>query len=401
MLSSAHFLGARMGPALLRWHRKGRLGTLTAAACLLAGGELMALAFIPPARGPVPRPHTCRRRMTFGLLACGHSDVGSGSGTGLPSALAAAPAQGVIEVPERLSCGGLSLRAGKPAGAGAQGKVFAAEVEAGAGGAGSRVALKVSQPNAGTALARECGVLRDLEAARVPGVVRCVAQCEAQQRANGVPVKVTSPSGATLPAIVTSPFLAEARQVNAAGVLADSGAEGARVAALVRTAVSILDAGYAGVDVQVLQQQGTGRLLWIDFTEAVPLADVPAGGRAAAPASEVTVEHPRFSRTFDSFRAAAVGFVGEVFSLTPPSSRRAAASALNEALCERGAQASDRPAGNRGGPGVAGRAGVGAAYAGAWAELPWWLDEENNLDEHNASVLERCAEKYAASAVPR
>ncbi|CAE7257599.1 unnamed protein product, partial [Symbiodinium sp. CCMP2456] len=147
-------------------------------------------------------------------------------------------------------------------------------------------------------------------------------------------------------AAVLSPYLPDAKQVSFTSALSEP-AEDQRVASLIRTAVAILSRGIAVSDVQVLQQ-ASGRLLWIDFTEAVRLQIV--GGSQES----LSVKHPSFSRSFETSEAAALSFVAEVFALVPASSRGAALRALRVAVCE--------------------TKGPGAIYNKLWGEMPWLED---------------------------
>eukprot|EP00971_Amphidinium_carterae_P066032 1308088-Amphidinium_carterae.1 len=152
------------------------------------------------------------------------------------------------------------------------------------------VAVKLSRQNAAAKLANECSILRRLEGAQVARVVRCIEECD-------VAVGPTLQKG-----IVLSPFLEDAKQAGAGELPGSLAAQKLLVADILTTAVAVLHAGVAGVDVQVLVQPTTGMTLWIDFTEAVLLDAVSADEAEQAALSfafEVLYGVPRASSPYD------------------------------------------------------------------------------------------------------
>eukprot|EP00439_Symbiodinium_sp_Y106_P077320 s2220_g16.t1 len=121
---------------------------------------------------------------------------------------------------------------------------------------------------------------------------------------------------------------------------------------LMATAVRVLEAGVAGVDVQVLQSPSNNDMLWIDFTEAALLKKGPDSISLEAP----PMICPEYEKRYRSPKDAVVGFATEVFLLVPPSSHEGAAKALAEELRD----LSECP-----------QRGVGKTFQDVWAKLPW------------------------------
>lgn len=273
-------------------------------------------------------------------------------------------------MPDEVTVGGLKLRNLQPVGGGVQAEVFSAEMQ----GGGDRVVLKVSRLNndyARGTFARECATLRSLADAEVPQVVRCLGEGE-----------VATAEGLRQ-GMVLSPFLPGARDASVKSgrlpALSTLGAERARAADLVRTAARVLEAGVAGVDVQILEQAGTGRLLWIDFTEAALLKPGTATAASSGAVSPPVMICPEYEKRYVNAGAAVIGYASEVFLLVPPSARPLAAEALAAELCKLGSSPTRGP---------------GARFQSVWARLPWWgIDAPSGMQE-----LRRCTEQATAAS---
>lgn len=174
-----------------------------------------------------------------------------------PAAAAASmDSKGPPGIMTEFDCTGFHLSQLKSVGAGAHGVVYR-ERE------GLRVA-KVSYRNTGAVIEAECAMLKRLEAANVPHVVRCDGLCSQGDRAVAV-LSPYFPGGRQLTPVSFSSLRDAARR----GLLADM------AAFLVRC----LAAGVAIADLQALIDS-TGRVLFFDLTGAGPL-DGP-NGRALA-----------------------------------------------------------------------------------------------------------------------
>jgi len=238
------------------------------------------------------------------------------------------------------SCGGLDLQNPRFLGGGVQGEVYQADLL----GIGT-VAVKISRRNddyAKGTFAREEQVVKLLSNAQVPGVERCIA-------AGPVSTPVGQRQG-----LVMLPCLPSAKVIS---VKSGRGsplfmAEDKRMERLMRTAVRVLEAGVAGVDVQVLQVPNSEEQAWIDFTEAAVLRGEKGNFSVEAPAMIC----PEYASRYKSAKDAVIGFATEVFLLVPPTSRQLAAQALTMEL---EALAMETPR------------GIGQSFQDVWAKLPW------------------------------
>eukprot|EP00929_Paragymnodinium_shiwhaense_P018907 TRINITY_DN13061_c0_g2_i1.p1 TRINITY_DN13061_c0_g2~~TRINITY_DN13061_c0_g2_i1.p1 ORF type:complete len:399 (-),score=60.26 TRINITY_DN13061_c0_g2_i1:274-1383(-) len=267
------------------------------------------------------------------------------------------PAASII-LDQEFECGGLKLQGPRSVGGGVQAQVFAAEL--GADGAAKEVAVKVARLETDYArqtLQREKMILDKLRAAAVPGVVSCLAIGDLSCAIRNKSARRSINQSATRNALVLDPFLASARNFSVkAGRLTPipEQAERARMDAFFETALAVLDAGVAGVDVQVLVQKDTNKLLWIDFTEAALLPPT-RDGSVTAPAQI----RPEYEQRYKSADAAVLGFATEVFLMVPVASQLIALESLKNAL----EVLRKKPA-----------RGSGAVYQGVWGALPWWGD---------------------------
>lgn len=242
------------------------------------------------------------------------------------------------------SCGTTPLRNPKYLGGGVQAEVFSAD-------AGDRHAVvKLSRTNtdyAKRSLEHERKILKILNDAKVPNVERCLGFGEITTTAGPRQGMVLTPC---LPGRNISvkngcgnPKLLESQEEN-------------RMERLMATAVRVLEAGVAGVDVQVLQSPSNNDMLWIDFTEAALLKKQGPGSLSVEAPPMIC---PEYEKRYRSPKDAVVGFATEIFLMVPPSSHEGAAKALAEELQE----LSECP-----------QRGVGKTFQDVWqvwTKLPW------------------------------
>lgn len=270
-----------------------------------------------------------------------------------------------MQLNKDFSCGGLDLENPRFLGGGVQGEVYQADLP----GTGL-VAVKISRRNddyAKGTFAREQQVVKLLSDAQVPGVERCIA-------AGPVVTLVGQRQG-----LVMQPCLPAGKVIS---VKSGRGTplfleEDKRMEKLMKTAVRVLDAGVAGVDVQVLQDANSQEQAWIDFTEAAILRGEKGNFSVEAP----VMVCPEYASRYKSAKDAVVGFATEVFLLVPATSRQLAAEALASEL-ELLAQEPSR--------------GVGQTFQDVWAKLPWRCEPltQGRLE----AAAERCAEVQMRSA---
>jgi len=270
-----------------------------------------------------------------------------------------------MQLNKDFSCGGLELENPRFLGGGVQGEVYQADLP----GQGL-VAVKISRRNddyAKGAFAREQQVVKLLSDAQVPGVERCIA-------AGPVVTPVGQRQG-----LVMQPCLPAGKVIS---VKSDRGTplfleEDKRMEKLMKTAVRVLDAGVAGVDVQVLQDANSREQAWIDFTEAAILRGEKGNFSVEAP----VMVCPEYASRYKSAKDAVVGFATEVFLLVPATSRQLAAEALVSEL-ELLAQEPSR--------------GVGQTFQDVWSKLPWRC--EASTQQRLEAAAERCREVQMRSA---
>jgi len=239
------------------------------------------------------------------------------------------------------SCGTTPLRNPKYLGGGVQAEVFSADTAS-----NRQAVVKLSRANTDYAmhsLAHERRVLQVLNDANVPNIERCIGFGE-----------VTTTAGPRH-GIVLMPCL-PGRNIsakNGCGIpkLLES-QEKDRMKRFMATAVRILEAGVAGVDVQVLQSPSSNDMLWIDFTEAALLKTQGLGISVEGPPTTC----PEYARRYQSPKDAVVGFATEVFLMVPGRSHEHAVQALAGELQEL-SEKRER--------------GVGRTFQDVWAKLPW------------------------------
>ncbi|CAE7467832.1 unnamed protein product [Symbiodinium pilosum] len=243
------------------------------------------------------------------------------------------------------SCGTTTLRDPKYLGGGVQAEVFSASVA----GNGQAV-IKLSRTNtdyAQRSLAHERRVLQILNDAKVPNVERCIGFGEVTTTAGPRQGMVLTPClpgrNISVKTGAGNPKLLESQ-------------EEARMEKFMATAVRVLEAGVAGVDVQVLQSPSSNEMLWIDFTEAALLSSKGGGSAANISVEGPPMICPEYEKRYKSAKDAVVGFATEVFLMVPPSSHEGAAKALAEELQELGEYR---------------QRGVGKPFQDVWAKLPW------------------------------
>ena len=222
-----------------------------------------------------------------------------------------------------------------------QAEVFSADTAS-----NRQAVVKLSRANTDYAmhsLAHERRVLQVLNDANVPNIERCIGFGE-----------VTTTAGPRH-GIVLMPCL-PGRNIsakNGCGIpkLLES-QEKDRMKRFMATAVRILEAGVAGVDVQVLQSPSSNDMLWIDFTEAALLKTQGLGISVEGPPTTC----PEYARRYQSPKDAVVGFATEVFLMVPGRSHEHAVQALAGELQEL-SEKRER--------------GVGRTFQDVWAKLPW------------------------------
>ncbi|CAE7663995.1 unnamed protein product [Symbiodinium sp. CCMP2592] len=238
------------------------------------------------------------------------------------------------------SCGTTPLRNPKYLGGGVQAEVFSADTSNG------QAVVKLSRTNtdyAKRSLEHERRVLQILNDAKVPNIERCMGFGE-----------VTTTAGPRQGMVLT-PCL-PGRNISVKNGCGNprplESQEEDRMERFMATAVRVLEAGVAGVDVQVLQSPSSNDMLWIDFTEAALLKKQGQSISVEGP----PMACPEYERRYKSPKDAVVGFATEVFLMVPGSSHESAAKALAEELQEL-SEGRQR--------------GVGKTFQDVWAKLPW------------------------------
>jgi len=273
---------------------------------------------------------------------------------------------------------GMKLTSPKLVNFGAQAEIYSVQMpgkkELFAESSPETAVLKVSRNNQEydvSTFQRECDTLKRLEAAGIPDIIRCLGEGE-----------VMTAEGPRQGLLLT-PFLDNARDLSVKQsqkqgrlpALSPVSKEQTRLETLFDVAVQVLEAGVACVDVQVLQQDFSGKLLWIDFTEAALLPDAP-GGVVSAP----KFIRPEYDKRYTSIKDAVIGYASEVFLLIPGQSRAIAGAVLTARL--------KKLAGAK-------KRGPGARFANVWGTLPWWGKGEPQRPE--ASELQKWAKSAAAA----
>ncbi|CAE7455385.1 unnamed protein product [Symbiodinium sp. CCMP2456] len=239
------------------------------------------------------------------------------------------------------SCGTTPLRNPTYLGGGVQAEVFSADTAS-----NRQAVVKLSRANTDYAMhsfEHERRVLQILNDAKVPNVERCIGFGEVRTTAGPRQGMVLMPC---LPGRNISvkngrgvPKMLESQEKD-------------RMERFMATAVRILEAGVAGVDVQVLQSPSSNDMLWIDFTEAALLKMQDLAISVEGPPTTC----PEYERRYKSPRDAVVGFATEVFLMVPARSHEHAVRALAGELRELSEQR---------------LRGTGKTFQDVWAKLPW------------------------------
>lgn len=194
----------------------------------------------------------------------------------MPSSLSAGAGGGKLQ--PQVVCGEYTLSDLTFVGSGGGGQVFSVSSRTSPSvpsETDSDTLLKISWPGpSATTIRNECNVLQHLKAAGVSGVEECLTECvlggngieSATYMVRDGDGRISGQVG-----IVKRPFFrANNPTMSVVSTFEDLSREAAAAAAsqLVRTVVEMLTAGVASMDVQLLIDPSSGRLLMIDLSEA-------------------------------------------------------------------------------------------------------------------------------------
>jgi len=189
-------------------------------------------------------------------------------------------------------------------GSGGSGAVFSFSPKYASGGSDSnmngKIAIKVSWKRSRSTVEKECQILRTLEKSGVPHVEKCI----------GPPNEYRYEDGRVM--IALTPVVESPRGITSSIQYVDSGnAQQIAAKCVVETMVGMLRANIITVDVQPLIEMNTGKVLFIDFTEA---RNIFEGSDGSADAAGI------------------VGFCSEMMALIPESLRDFTISYLKECV---------------------------------------------------------------------
>lgn len=191
-------------------------------------------------------------------------------------------------------------------GSGGGGAVFA--MESVSGDSSAPVALKVSWKGSANAVARECRILQAL-AARQATTTDDPSFSSLEVCLGMAPYPFDN-AGRTM--IALQPVFADEQVANIEDLLPDRQRLETAVTSVIQTMMQLLSAGIVTADVQPLISRATGRILFIDFTEASQL--------------ECASSNSRKNDLCDADQAAVSNFVSEMMALIPSDQQETTAS---------------------------------------------------------------------------